>query len=227
MNRAERRTKSKISRKEENKFDIKYVKNIDQELDITEHLIKEVNKNIVKVEFPKNVRKECRECIHHLEGFMEIFHIIREVFLKDKKCNSGFVKKCAVNALEIPMYKEKLDKHVENVRKNKGKGIDGELYYFLYHDLSANEIEVRRVLEVLEKAVSVLITSLKANNVTDKTAKSLVVQIIILEKRLHELYILYGYYLEDIGNKLEYQFILQIFDSFNVIIRNLVELFTN
>ena len=47
---------------------------------------------------PKNVSKICEETATTLENFSQKFYGIRKMFLHDKKCNNGFVKKSIISA---------------------------------------------------------------------------------------------------------------------------------
>lgn len=224
MNREERRRENKINRKERKESFIEDVVCIDDELDITENLIEKASKNIVTVNVPKNVRKLYRNCSERLENYRKNFRDIREVFCNNETGDDGFVKKGVINALEIPMYKENLDKCVENVRKNKRKGICGEFDYLMFHDLSANKIEVRRTLNVLEKALPVMIANLKANNITENL-EFLLAELVKLEKRLYQLFCLYGHYLIDTGNELEYHLMGILFYKFDTTFEDLIDIF--
>ena len=223
MNREERRKLNKINIKEQNDFLIENVRSIYDVLNDTEELIEKVSKNIVKVQVPQNVIKVCKESAKTLENFSQNFYGIREMFLHDKKCNNGFVKKSIVSALKVPMYKKNLDEFVESVRENKGKGTTKTVDYLIWHDLSANTIEVKRTLDVLEKALPIMIANLKANNVPDKNVTYLVIHLATLERRLYQLYCLYGHYLKDTGNIIEYHLGYKVFEIFDNVFSNLIE----
>lgn len=223
MNREERRKLNKINIKEQNDFLIENVRSIYDVLNDTEELIEKVSKNIVKVQVPQNVIKVCKESAKTLENFSQNFYGIREMFLHDKKCNNGFVKKSIVSALKVPMYKKNLDEFVESVRENKGKGTTKTVDYLIWHDLSANTIEVKRTLDVLEKALPIMIANLKANNVADKNVTYLVIHLATLERRLYQLYCLYGHYLKDTGNIMEYHLGYKVFEIFDNAFSNLIE----
>ena len=223
MNREERRRLNKINIKEQNDFLIENVRSIYDVLNDTEELIEQVSKNIVKVDVPKNVSKICEETATTLENFSQKFYGIRKMFLHDKKCNNGFVKKSIISALKMPMYKKNLDEFVESVRKNKRKGTAKTVEYLIWHDLSANTIEVKRTLDVLEKALPIMIANLKANNVAEKNVTYLVTHLATLERRLYQLYCLYGHYLKDTGNIIEYHLVYKAFEIFDNAFNNLIE----
>ena len=225
MNREERRRLNKVNKKEQNEFLIKNVRSIYDVLNDTEELIEKVSKNIVKVDVPKNISKICEETVTFLENFKDLFDGFRIIFLHDEKCNNGFVKKCVANALEVPMYKANLDEFVTNVRKNKKKDMDATMEYLICHDLSVNKIEIKRTLDVLEKSLPAMIANLKVNNV--ENIEYISVHLLTLERRLYQLYCLYGHYLKDIGNSTEYRLIYQVFDNFDITLMTLMDIASN
>ena len=225
MNREERRRLNKVNKKEQNEFLIKNVRSIYDVLNDTEELIEKVSKNIVKVDVPKNISKICEKTVTVLENFKDLFDGLRVIFLHDEKCKNGFVKKCVTNALEVPMYKANLDEFVTNVRKNKKKDMDATMEYLICHDLSVNKIEVKRTLDMLEKSLPAVIANLKVNNV--ENIEYISVHLLTLERRLYRLYCLYGQYLKDIGNIMEYRLIYQLFNNFDITLINLMNITSN
>lgn len=123
------------------------------------------------------------------------------------------------------MYKANLDEFVTNVRKNKKKDMDATMEYLICHDLSVNKIEIKRTLDVLEKSLPAMIANLKVNNV--ENIEYISVHLLTLERRLYQLYCLYGHYLKDIGNSTEYRLIYQVFDNFDITLMTLMDIASN
>ena len=227
MNREERRMLEKINRKEIKKVLIESVKNIYDEINDTEKLIAKANKNVTKIEVSQNISKVCEESVKTLEMFKNMFFAIRKIFLYNEEFDNGSIKKGVVNALKIPEYKAYLDDYVINVRRNKKKDNVAMVEYLICHDLSANKIEVRRTLDVLEQALPVIIANLKANNIADENIEYLVMHIATLERRLYQLYCLYRHYLEDTGNIEQYKLVCLVFDKIDDAFMNLMDIASN
>ena len=69
----------------------------------------------------------------------------------------------------------------------------------------------------------IMIANLKANNVADKNVTYLVTHLATLERRLYQLYCLYGHYLKDTGNIIEYHLGYKVFEIFDNAFSNLIE----
>lgn len=225
MNRKERRMLDKMSQKDQIEILLKTTRSISEELDITQKLVTIADGNIAENQVPESVDEINEKIITTLEKWGDLFPMIRDRFLCDEKCKNGFNKKSIVNALSMPMYKAKLDNYVRNIRKNKRNSPKDIVEYLICHDLSADRTEVKRTLDVLENSIPVVIDNLRANNI--KNIVSLPSHLATLARRLYHLYCLYGYYLEDTGNIVEYQVMYQLFDQFDNAFTSLMHIASN
>ena len=195
MNRKERTKNKKVNINEFQKYLRENPESIYKILGVTEYLIDIAKENIKQVSVSRKVKEKIEKCTKTMERFIQILPAIREIFLCDKKCKNGFTKKSVVNAFKIPRYKNILKNFVAGVSKNKNNGLLETIDYVIWHDLSAEQKEVEITLDLIEHALPVIINNLKANNI--ENIKFLINSLTNLERRIFQLYSLYGHYLQD------------------------------
>ena len=188
---------------------------IDDILELARELTRNsINKTPRKISLSRKTERNIQEVVKNLTETYDKLPYIKNLFIYDKKFSNGFVKKCVVNSFKNLKYKKYLNSIVADLNKNKEKLYKDFLYtfdYIMWHDLSANRIEVIKTIDTFSEVLEVIINSLMKNNITD--INELILVGTVFERRLYQLYCLYGHYLNDIGNSREYLHNIKYFEK--------------
>lgn len=194
-------------------------------LENADEIIRKWNNNAIsrEISVSQNLGENLQEIIKDFIEIDDKLPYIKKMFIYDKKFSNGFVKKSVINSLKISKYKKYINSLVEKLEQNKEnllKDISYTMDYIMWHDISANKTEIIKTIDVFSNVLKIIISNLIENNSYE--LDNLIFIGVFLERRLYQLYCIYGHYLNEIGRLNEYVNNLEYFEKLDDAFQNLV-----